>query len=230
MVSHHQPQFPPHPPDRALTARRPSSVSSRSTTRRHRSSRSHHGSQSYRPQNEFPNFAQTGDVEIIIQADGQERRYILHRLILAQCSGFFEAGTSEGWSRAQTVGIGQEHSNSLARIREEDEGTEVGGPSAGQRQVWRYELDWGNGQEDMPMLIQKVNPLSFACKGTKLTISSLLPRLFLAPGLNRYLRQRSLTDHPHKPTEASFATSLRCNPLHTSLRLRTLLHIQIILF
>lgn len=149
MVSHHQPQLPPPPTDRALTARRPSSISSRSTTRRHRSSRSHHGSQSYRPQNEFPNFAQTGDVEIIIQADGQERRYTLHRLILAQCSGFFEAGTSEGWSRAQTVGTGQQHSNSLARIGEEDEGT-------GQRQVWRYELDWGNGQEDMPMLVQKV--------------------------------------------------------------------------
>lgn len=155
MVSHHQPQLPPPPTDRALTARRPSSVSSRSTTRRHHTSRSHHGSQSYRPQNEFPNFAQTGDVELIIQVDGEERRYFLHRLILTQCSGFFEAGTSEGWSRAQTVGTPQEQSNSLARIREEDEGTDVGRPS-GQRQVWRYELDWGNGQEDMPMLVQKV--------------------------------------------------------------------------
>jgi len=221
MVSHHQPQLPPPPTDRALTARRPSSISSRSTTRRHRSSRSHHGSQSYRPQNEFPNFAQTGDVEIIIQADGQERRYTLHRLILAQCSGFFEAGTSEGWSRAQTVGTGQQHSNSLARIGEEDEGP-------GQRQVWRYELDWGNGQEDMPMLVQKVIYFLFDRKGMKLKISSLLPRLYSAPGVSRYLRQRSLIDHPHKPTGTSFATSLRCNPLPTSLHLKVLLHIQII--
>lgn len=157
MVSHHQPQLPLPPEDRALTARRPSSVSSRSTTRRHRNSRSHHGSHSYRPQNEFPNFAQTGDVEIIVQADGQERRYVLHRLILAQCSGFFEAGTSEGWSRAQAVNAGREHTGVLSRIGEEDEERGPSQSSTGQRQMWRYELDWGSGQNDTPLLVQKVN-------------------------------------------------------------------------
>jgi len=157
----------PPPTDRALTARRPSSVSSRSTTtRRHRSNRSHHGGASFRPQNEFPNFAQTGDVEIIIHADGQEKRYMLHRLILAQCSGFFEAGTSEDWSRAQAraqvSGTAPSNSNGLASIGEEEDnyGREMTrpGPSdiqAGDRPQWRYELDWGNQDDEVPMLVQR---------------------------------------------------------------------------
>ena len=157
MVSHHQLQLPPQPTDRAFTARGPSSVTSRSTTtRRHRGSRSHHGSLSHRPLNEFPNFSQTGDVEIVIQAGGQDRQYTLHRLILAQCSGFFEASTSEGWSRAQTVNSGRQQNGALARIGEEEEEREASRPSAGQRQMWRYELDWGNAQQDTPMLVQKV--------------------------------------------------------------------------
>lgn len=57
----------------------------------------------------------------------------------------------------------------------------------------------------------------------KLKFSSLLPRLFSAPGVNRYLHQRSLIDHPHRPMEASFATNLRCNPLPISLHLKVLL-------
>ena len=98
--------LPPPPSDRALAATRrgPSSVSSRSTgTRRHRSSRSHQTNNSFRPQNEFPNFAVTGDVEIVLSTGegGQERRYMLHRLILSQSSGFFEASTSDDWSKAR---------------------------------------------------------------------------------------------------------------------------------
>ena len=165
MVS--QPQIPPPPSDRAHAARRAASVSSRSTTTPpHPSSRAHHGGSSFRPQNEFPNFAQTGDVEIIISADGQERRYMLHRLILAQCSGFFETGTSEEWSKAQSRAPLPESESgtngSLSRIGEDEDesplrGHSILGPSSGQRQMWRYELDWGNGDEDQPMLIQKVS-------------------------------------------------------------------------
>ena len=160
MVSHSQ------QPDNAPTARRPASVTSRSTTaRRHRASRSHSGGTSYRLQNEFPNFAQTGDVEIIINAEGQEKRYMLHRLILAQCSGFFEAGTSEDWSRAQAEGAtytaGPSHGNGLAKIGEEDEyGGKTGRPALAvtshDRHRWRYELDWGNKDDEVPMLVQKV--------------------------------------------------------------------------
>ncbi|KAL8868687.1 MAG: hypothetical protein Q9174_004829, partial [Haloplaca sp. 1 TL-2023] len=162
MVSHSQ------QPDNALTARRPASVTSRSTnTRRHRASRSHSGGTSYRLQNEFPNFAQTGDVEIIINAEGQEKRYMLHRLILAQCSGFFEAGTSEDWSRAQAEGAtstaGPLHGSGLAKIGEEDEyGGKMGRPALAvtpqDRHRWRYELDWGNKDDEIPMLVQKPIP------------------------------------------------------------------------
>lgn len=155
--------------DRALAIRRPSSVSSRSTTtRRHRGHRSHHGGSSYLPQNEFPNFAHTGDVEIIINIDGHEKRYMLHRLILAQCSGFFEASTSEQWSRAQAQG-GQipetGDGRSLSIIGEEGEGSQIGrtrsgsSTQSGPKTMWRYELESGHEtqDDDVPMLVQKVN-------------------------------------------------------------------------
>ncbi|KAL8712599.1 MAG: hypothetical protein Q9220_003130 [cf. Caloplaca sp. 1 TL-2023] len=154
--------YPPPPPsDQALAARRPASVTSRSTTtRRHRSSRSHTGGTSYRPQNEFPNFAQTGDVEIIINAEGQEKRYVLHRLILVQCSGFFDASTSEDWSRAQAQNTAASN-NGLANIGEEEEyGREAPRPAhpaapSRDRQRWRYELDWGSKDDEVPMLVQR---------------------------------------------------------------------------
>ena len=120
------------------------------------------------PQNEFPNFAHTGDVEIVIAADGQEKRYLLHRLILAQCSGFFEAGTSEEWSRAQAQNQAQSPTQTsdgaLSRIGEEDEGSQIDNPSFAprpvQRPFWRYELDAGSQDDEVPMLVQKVRPAS----------------------------------------------------------------------
>ncbi|KAL6715336.1 hypothetical protein ACLMJK_007602 [Lecanora helva] len=155
MVSH--PQISERPlTHRAATA----SVTSRSTTtRRHRATRSHTGGTSYRPQNEFPNFAQTGDVEITINADGQERRYMLHRLILVQNSGFFEASTSEDWSKAQARGH-TGTANGLGSIGEDEEtGREQGRPTfsaaQAQRFTWRYELDRGNKDDEVPMLVQK---------------------------------------------------------------------------
>ena len=198
MVS--QPHLPPPPSDRALAARRPASVTSRSTTtRRHRSSRSQQGGGSFRPQNEFPNFAQTGDVEIIVSADGQERRYMLHRLILAQCSGFFETGTSEEWSRAQarapTHESGAGQNGALSRIGEEDERQgarpTIPGPPSGARQIWRYELDWGNEDEEQPMLVQKVS----AC----LLVAGVVANRSTAC-LHKSLRRRPL---PITPTTAS---------------------------
>ena len=91
---------------------------------------------------------------------------MLHRLILAQCSGFFEAGTSEDWSRAQARAqlpdIGPRSGNGLTRIGEEEEDygrqTDRSGPrgiQAGDRPLWRYELDWGNKDNEIPMLVQR---------------------------------------------------------------------------
>lgn len=148
-------------PDHTLAVRAPPSMSVRtSTTRRHRHGRSHHGGSSYQPQNEFPIFTHTGDVEILVSAGGREQRYLLHRLILAQCSGFFEAGTSEAWSRAQTSA--QMQDTGLQRIGESEEaGRELGRPNAPGRDAegkmrWRYELEGDNRGDDIPMLVQKV--------------------------------------------------------------------------
>ena len=173
MVSH------PEYMDSSVSVRhRTSSVTSRAPSshkRHHRHGRSHHGGSTYLPQNEFPVFSHTGDVEIVISAGGQEKRYLLHRLILAQCSGFFEAGTSEEWSRAQTKRDAQQAGPSqemgLARIGEDDidglssastmiqPGTLARGPPPKQR--WRYELDWENTEEDEePLLVQKVYRLA----------------------------------------------------------------------
>lgn len=158
----------PHSPNRALSVRGPPSVSSRTTTgRRHRYNRSHNGGSTYQLHNDFPFFGATGDVEIVISAGAQENRYLLHRLILAQCSGFFEAGTSDEWSRAQAQAQGQrnghDQATGLARIGEDEASgreLEPSGVRLGlepQRKLrWRYELDWGNKEDEVPLLVQKV--------------------------------------------------------------------------
>ncbi|KAH8588358.1 hypothetical protein B0O99DRAFT_655968 [Bisporella sp. PMI_857] len=132
-----------------LAIRGPSSVVS-SRSRRHGRGRSHAGGSSYLPQNEFPVFTHTGDVEILVKAGSQTNRYLLHRLILTQCSGFFETSTSQEWSRATTEG-----GTELSRI-----GEDSGSESARREQPkkrWRYELDPGTGSDDIPMLVQKEN-------------------------------------------------------------------------
>ncbi|KAJ4312311.1 hypothetical protein N0V94_007507 [Neodidymelliopsis sp. IMI 364377] len=137
----------------SLTIRRPPSVASHSsrtsTIRRHRPHRSggsSFGGSSVQSQNEFPVFTHTGDVEIVISNGRKEQRYLLHRLILTQCSGFFETGTSEEWSGAAEGSVAQ--NMSAAALARNPSG------SRQDRKKWRYELDWGNG-EDLPMLVQK---------------------------------------------------------------------------
>ncbi|KAI0884510.1 uncharacterized protein GGS22DRAFT_143612 [Annulohypoxylon maeteangense] len=154
--------------DQSLTLRGPSSViSARSSSRPHASSRSkrynrsHAGGSSYAPQNEFPIFSHSGDVEILIKAGGKENRYLLHRHTLTRCSGFFEASTSQEWSKASLLPLPEASSRELARIGEEGSingGSEVARPGANSpipRKRWRYELDPGSGADDIPMLIQK---------------------------------------------------------------------------
>ena len=155
MVSHPEPAG-------SLSARRAPSIASSqvsvSTVRRHhRQSRSHIGnSSSYNPTNEFPCFTHTGDVEIIVtSAPGtppKQQRYLLHRLILAQCSGFFEAGTSEEWPRGQVDG---QPNMQLARIPSIPTTAEL---TSQHKRRWRYELDWtaqDTVEGEAPMLVQK---------------------------------------------------------------------------
>ncbi|GJN73325.1 hypothetical protein PLICBS_007403 [Purpureocillium lilacinum] len=158
------PHHHPHHSRRAHhTSSAASSVVSRpSLSRTKRYGRSHAGGASYVPQNEFPVFAQSGDVEIVVRAGAAENRYLLHRHTLTRCSGFFEASTSSEWSKARPLLAG---GNELARIgedpalipdRAELEATGPTGLTGGvPRKRWRYELDPGADAGDIPMLVQK---------------------------------------------------------------------------
>lgn len=117
------------------------------------------------PQNEFPFFSQSGDVELVLACDGQEKRYLLHRFTLAQFSGFFEASTSDEWSRGQVMqnGSSSRPDPALSVIGEESsQVSATAGPSTAHlpppspRRRWRYELDWENLEDDdEPILVQK---------------------------------------------------------------------------
>ncbi|KAF2725929.1 hypothetical protein K431DRAFT_259766 [Polychaeton citri CBS 116435] len=144
-------------------------TSGRSSTRRHRHSRNHQSSSTspYVAQNEFPVFSHTGDVEIVTSSsDGRkENKYLLHRLILSQCSGFFQASTREAWARPSIDGargdnlatIGEDfvvgstasRSSSVDRRPSHDQPGQPG-------KRWRYELDWqAAGDDEVPMLVQR---------------------------------------------------------------------------
>ncbi|KAK3990513.1 hypothetical protein QBC44DRAFT_239123 [Cladorrhinum sp. PSN332] len=146
-----------------------------SSSRSRRYNRSHAGGGSFVPQNEFPLFSHSGDVEIIVRVpSGHENRYLLHRHTLTRCSGFFEASTSNEWSRATTVPElplpptagaieaatnGHGHADGqLARIDDEAGGNkqQISSTSLGPvKKRWRYELDFGAEGDDIPMLVQK---------------------------------------------------------------------------
>lgn len=128
------------------------------------------GASAYVPQNEFPWFSHSGDVEIVVRVpSGHEKRYLLHRHTLTQCSGFFEASTSEPWSRAKDLAaltaqpppplglLGT--SSDLARIGDVDSSAAAASGTIARigtpRKRWRYELDCGSGGDDIPMLVQK---------------------------------------------------------------------------
>lgn len=99
----------------------------------------------------------------------REHRYLLHRLILSQCSGFFEAGTRVEWSRAGAF-EDVRSANGLPPIGEQS----IAGSSSTRtssterrpsfeppRKRWKYTLDWQSaGDDDVPMLVQDVSPPS----------------------------------------------------------------------
>jgi hypothetical protein len=187
---------------RTLSLRPPASVVSRvSTSRSRRHGRSQTGGSSYIPQNDFPVFTHTGDVEILIKAGGVEDRYLLHRLILAQCSGFFEASTSQPWSRAVTDNGSGSHGD-LNHIRE-DSGNETSKSTAlsAPRKRWRYELDPGTSPDDIPMLIQKDTSSQSLFSGAPPAVRNKPPTS--SPSFFRSVASLSLpATTPRSPTEA----------------------------
>ncbi|PHH63102.1 hypothetical protein CDD81_6253 [Ophiocordyceps australis] len=96
-------------------------------------------------QNEFPVFAHSGDVEILIRAASVEKRYLLHRHTLTRCSGFFEVGLSSEWCPSTPLLTG---GNEVARIGHD-------AAPATPKKTCTYELDGGVGDGDIPMLVQR---------------------------------------------------------------------------
>jgi hypothetical protein len=148
MVSHVE------PPQQVLHApRRPPSATSRaSTTRRHRSTRSQHTTSPSSPLNEFPVFAQTGDVDIIISsASGRkEQRYLLHSIILTQCSSFFAIDIKRP---PLYNALPAPNPASLSRIGEANSSRSSLDSVDGRR--WNYVLDWHHTKDnDIPRFLQ----------------------------------------------------------------------------
>ncbi|KAK3344606.1 hypothetical protein B0H65DRAFT_442118 [Neurospora tetraspora] len=143
-----------------------SSSTSYVSSRTRRYNRSHAGGASFVPQNEFPIFSHSGDVEIVVRVPcGLENRYLLHRHILTRCSGFFEASTSQEWSRAQTVsgggvpelpapGSASKALGGNGNVAETGTVARTTQDSTPKKR-WRYELDTGTDDNDIPMLVQK---------------------------------------------------------------------------
>ena len=159
-------------------------VSRPSLSRTKRYNRSHAGGATYVPQNEFPVFANSGDVEIIIRAGPVENRYLLHRHTLTRCSGFFEASTSVEWSKARPLLAG---GNELTRVGEDPAASETPTGSlvnaselddGAAKRRWRYELDPGAGSGDIPMLVQRDELTASKGAGSAGSSKPALPSLF----------------------------------------------------
>ncbi|KAJ5887935.1 hypothetical protein N7495_007976 [Penicillium taxi] len=151
----------------------PSAVSRPSLSgRRHRSGRSQHGGSVHASSNDFPIFAYTGDTEIAIRVGSQEQRYLLHRLILVQCSGFFEASTSEEWSQNTSPSkpdmsrVSEDGSLSNGSTLAQSDSGRLSAQK-GESRHWRYELDWTNlAADEEPILVQKVGGLARCTSAT----------------------------------------------------------------
>jgi hypothetical protein len=121
--------------------------STRSSTvrgvRHSRYSKSHAGvisassSSSGSSSNDFPIYTRSGDVEIILVSGKKEARYLLHKLYLAQSSGWFEdvLGFGDGATVLST-------------------GSASSANSVGQRV--RFELEQSKRDSATPMLVLKV--------------------------------------------------------------------------
>ncbi|OTB04586.1 hypothetical protein M426DRAFT_36727, partial [Hypoxylon sp. CI-4A] len=177
-------------------------------SRSKRYNRSHTGGSAYIPQNEFPVFSNSGDVEIIIKAGGRENKYLLHRHTLTRCSGFFEASTSREWSKASLLPPPEASSRELARIGEDDSNNsrnEIARPGADSpvpRRRWRYELDSGAGGDDISMLVQK------EANASSSTNSSQSNSLFGGGSANANASSTRKPSHSHTHSSNSFFRSV----------------------
>ena len=196
------------PAPTTLTTRSASSVVSRPSHSQHshrskRYNRSHIGvgtkASPYIPQNDFPVFNASGDVEIFVRAGHVENRYLLHRHTLTRCSGFFEISTSEQWSKAKPSSKGLlAGGNELARIGESTSDLGISDDRSPSQNRWTYELDPGADKDDVPMLIQKDDSLSSDPPSKKGP-----PSIFGGNSTSSSDRPSSRSKHQHSSSAAS---------------------------
>lgn len=208
-----------------------SNSQSQSHTRSH--SRSHTGTSStssrafhHQPhaQNEFPWFTHTGDVEILIATPKGEERFLLHKLILSQCSSWFDEQLGRGdWGReegSREHGVGSRPGSRRGS---------VGQQSAGEgalvvRKRWMFELGEEVGGDEPPMLVQRVSCALLALRyaidtdtSRTRTPPSRADRLAAHPPFPRdppILPFPATTATPTRASSAPWRTS-RCTPQPT---------------
>ncbi|KEF60484.1 uncharacterized protein A1O9_02045 [Exophiala aquamarina CBS 119918] len=210
--------------DHSRGARSVASRTSRSRHHHHRGATQYGGS-THAPQNEFPFFSQSGDVELVVSCDGQEKKYLLHRFTLAQFSGFFEASTSAEWSQDQTLPLASSAfrpEQALSAIREEV--SQLSGtagpisaaavaanttqPASGspERPRWRYELDWENLEEDDEPILVKRTPEGVLFRPSQPPLQPQQPRPRPQPSHTSFFRSMAnLALSHHGPASQSTA-------------------------
>lgn len=160
-------------------------------------------------------------MEIVVKVPtGHENRYLLHRHTLTRCSGFFEASTSEPWSKAIDV-VGPNAlpaGNELAKIGEDNDEAapsvmRIGTP----RKRWRYELDCGALGDDIPMLVQKedIHPANTATQNARASLTS--PTSIFGGSSSSSTVSASGRRHTHSQGNTrDFARSVAALPLSSS--------------
>lgn len=179
------------------------------------------GGSAYVPLNEFPWFSHSGDVEIVVKVpSGHENRYLLHRHTLTRCSGFFEASTSDSWSKAVNVVVPNAlpAGNELAKIGEDsDAGAAPVRRMGTPRKRWRYELDCGATGDDIPMLVQKedTTPGNIATQSAMASLTS--PTSIFGGSATSSTVSASGRKHSHSQSQPrDFARSVAALPLSSS--------------
>lgn len=180
------------------------------------------GASAYVPQNEFPWFSHSGDVEIVVKVpSGHQNHYLLHRHTLTRCSGFFEASTSDPWSKAVDVVVPNAlpAGNELAKIGEENNGAAASVRRTGTpRKRWRYELDCGAMGDDIPMLVQKEDSTPGGNTAMQSAMASLTsPTSIFGGSATSSTVSASGRKHTHSQSHSrDFARSVAALPLSSS--------------
>ncbi|KKA29789.1 hypothetical protein TD95_003507 [Thielaviopsis punctulata] len=163
-------------------------------SRSKRLNRSHISAPSFVPQNEFPVFSVSGDVEIIIGVgpnNAYQSRYLLHRHTLSCCSGFFDASLSPEWDRTSSDRLSRTPRRDGPRALDSGHSVAIS-PSSREptKKKWCYELNYGSGEDDVPILVRRDQQPS-------------MPSIFGPDPPSSYARNNALPLPSHSTSQAA---------------------------